>query len=302
MEKCFGKEGTIKLFRYIIIYAEYFCCRYFWKILRCFHFISKSYCSEKKLTVEYKKREKFTHLQELKRSQLYWKNKIINPKRVVYTTITGNYDFLIIHKFLDVYSDYICFTDNYELLNKKRIGPWVIKPLIFNCLDNTRNARWHKIHAAELFFNYEVSIWIDGNVDILNDALFIEFDNLYNEGSVLSIPLHYERDCVYEECDACIQECKDNRDIIEVQKSILKERHYPQHYGLHETFIIYRKHHDEYVKKIMSDWWFWVKNYSKRDQLGFDVSLWQNNFHIPSLSGGALRFRDELVSFVSHER
>lgn len=37
---------------------------------------------------------------------------------VVYTCITGAYDGLIVHKFVNPAYDYVCFTDNEKLLSE----------------------------------------------------------------------------------------------------------------------------------------------------------------------------------------
>jgi len=44
-----------------------------------------------------------------------------NAKRMgVYTCITGNYDVLPKHTYINTDYDYVCFTDNKKLLKKKR--------------------------------------------------------------------------------------------------------------------------------------------------------------------------------------
>lgn len=39
---------------------------------------------------------------------------------VVYTCITGAYDGLIVHKFVNPAYDYVCFTDNEKLLSEQK--------------------------------------------------------------------------------------------------------------------------------------------------------------------------------------
>ena len=54
----------------------------------------------------------------------------------------------------------------------------------------------------------------------------------------------------------------------------------PRNYGLNETNIIYRKHNSKKIKKIMTEWWNMIKNYSKRDQLSLSYILWKNNIPV----------------------
>ena len=63
----------------------------------------------------------------------------------VYTCLIGQYDSLLIPSVIDYEYDYICYTDQPQLLQKDKVGPWEIRPLIFEELDPTRNQRWHKI-------------------------------------------------------------------------------------------------------------------------------------------------------------
>lgn len=113
-------------------------------------------------------------------------------KKVVYTCLTGSYDSLPLHSYLDFDWDYICFTDSPDLLKTKYFGAWQIRPLAFNKLDNTKNARWHKTHPHILFDEYAESIWIDANIAIKNDWIFdlIEKKKVTNK---LLVPIHYER-------------------------------------------------------------------------------------------------------------
>src|ERR1700736_5413136 len=60
-----------------------------------------------------------------------------NLKKVVYTCICGDYDALISHSYVRDSWDYICFTDNQEIL-KTGHHQWTIRPLKYAERDNTR--------------------------------------------------------------------------------------------------------------------------------------------------------------------
>ena len=91
-------------------------------------------------------------------------------KKVIYICITGNYDQIINHDFVNHEYDYVCFTDNIPKDRENYI--WQFKPLQFNKLDNVRNNRWHKLHPHLLFSEYEESLYLDGNINIKNKNFF----------------------------------------------------------------------------------------------------------------------------------
>ena len=83
-------------------------------------------------------------------------------KRVaVYTAIFGGYDNLESPKVVDPNVDYICFTDS-----DLKSDVWNIKkvPAIYN--DSTRCARKYKLLPHRYLSDYDISIWVDGNIVI----------------------------------------------------------------------------------------------------------------------------------------
>jgi hypothetical protein len=200
-------------------------------------------------------------------------------KKVIYTCITGNYDDLIQHNCINLNWDYICFTDNKKLLNDKKIGYWKIKPIIFDELDNQRNSRWHKLFPHKLFPNHKYSIWIDASLNILDNYIFEKTDKLIENKEIISQPIHQVRDCIYDEADEVIKAKLDNKEIVRKQIKIMKKNNYPKHNGLKENTLIFRKHNDKKCIKIMEEWWGWLINYSRRDQLSFNYVAWKNNFN-----------------------
>lgn len=199
-------------------------------------------------------------------------------KGVIYTCITGNYDQLNNHVYIDHDWDYICFTDSKD--NNKSQNGWVIKSLMYSELDDVRNARWHKLHPHILFPNYEKSIWIDGNIDIVDEGFFCDIENAIINNRKMSIAIHPDRNCIYDELQACIYFAKDDLEIMNRQVEKIRDEGFPAHYGLFETNIIYREHHNQMIVKIMEDWWKWIQKYSRRDQLSLTYVLWKNNYKV----------------------
>ena len=202
-------------------------------------------------------------------------------KKVVYTCITNRYDLLISHSYVCDQWDYICFTDNQELLDKGH-SQWKIYPLQFTSLDHSRNSRWHKFFPDRILPDYDVSLYVDANINIVAPNLFNYIDNklLYKPEKTLAIHKHPFRNCIYKEAKECIDLNLDSADIINQHIMKLRELNYPENNGLQENNVIYRRHHDSNLKQIMEEWWWWVSNHSKRDQLSFNYVIWKNNFQI----------------------
>jgi hypothetical protein len=196
-----------------------------------------------------------------------------NRKNVIYTCITDGYDMLINHTYVDDNWDYVCFTDDLSISSVGN-SSWHIRPLHFAKCDNIRNQRWHKIHPHILFPEYQSSVWLDGNVNILDRHIFTDFDKAINEHRLASIAPHPERNCVYDEFIACVELGKDDERILNKQLSLIKKFGYPKRNGLFETNVIYRDHHNYRISEVMKDWWWWIENYSRRDQLSLPYVLW----------------------------
>lgn len=235
--------------------------------------------------------------------------KMIIPQKhrnkigVIYTCITGGYDNLIEHRCINNNFDYVCFTDNEKLLEQESIKGWTIKPLKYKKMDGIRNARWHKIHPEQLFPEYDYSIWIDGNLDVLNDSLFKKFDKLKRKHEIILAYKHPLRDCIYDEADAVLTLKKDFPEIVHKHIDFLRSEKFPEHYGLDETGILIRNHTNEKYKGVADIWWQMINKYSRRDQLSFRYALWKNNMTINrSLQGNDTICTECGIGKIIHEK
>ena len=201
----------------------------------------------------------------------YWSME--KNKKVIYTCITGGYDKLLTHSYINPNFDYVCFTDDSSLTS----DVWEIRPLPKETeeLDNVRKQRYVKVNPHKLLQEYDLSVWVDGNVDIKSD-LDTLLSEIQQEDTSVYIPRHPVRRCIYDEAVACKRMRKDNSDIIDKQMEAYKKEGMPLKFGLPQSGIIIRKHNDEKCKKLMEAWWQEIKNHSKRDQLSFTYALWKN--------------------------
>ena len=155
----------------------------------------------------------------------------------------------------------------------------------FSALDNVRNARWHKMHPHKLFRDYKYSIWIDGNVQVGSPLLYDTADRLMDSGETLFVPQHPYRDCIYEETNAVLAQHKDSPEAVACQVELLRSQGMPEHAGLHETNIVFRRHDEKAIIAMMEEWFSYVERFSRRDQLSFDFVLWKNHRTLPGMWG-----------------
>lgn len=199
-------------------------------------------------------------------------------KKVLYTCITGGYDNVPEYKYIAPDWEYVLFTDNADLIQAGKIHHWTVRPLVFNYLDNVRNARWHKINAHILFPDYDYSLWLDGNISIVRKKAFTIADKFIHKNTLVAVPLHLFRNCIYQEAKEIINLSIDYKRVVNAEIKCLRKHNYPENNGLHETCILLRKHDN--IINALNQWWHMVAKYSKRDQLSFDYAMWANDVKI----------------------
>lgn len=193
-------------------------------------------------------------------------------KGVVYTAITGGYDTLRVPEYVNPELDYICFTDQEQITSDF----WSIRR-IDNAegLDPIRLARRHKILCHEYLPEYDYSIWIDGQMNVIGNML--ELEKYHIASSLLCVP-HYERDCAYEEAETCLALGRGKSSEIEKQVQRYRAEHYPEHNGMITSGVLFRSHHDAQLRQMCETWWKEVKNESTRDQISFGYACWKTGF------------------------
>lgn len=214
-------------------------------------------------------------------------------KAVVYTAIFGKYDDLPTDQYRSEGFDYICFSDH-----EFESDFWRVVKVGQIYEDTTRNARKYKALPHRYLPEYEHSVWIDGNMLMLEDL------NPLLDNKILQTYDHMKcfdkRNCIYEEAKAILQlgqqnmertpergtrNFKDNPNIIKEQIEKYKSEGFPRDFGLAETSVVIRKHNDLSCVKLDEDWWTEMKYHSRRDQMSLNYVEWKNNFKIDYLEG-----------------
>ncbi len=209
-------------------------------------------------------------------------------KKVVYTAIFGNKDKLIEPQYVPDDFDFICFTDQ-----DFDSQVWQIRKVKGN-FDNPRlSAKIFKILPHRYLPEYELSIWVDGNILIKGNI------NKLVDKYLSQAPLAFfdhrnlqldARSCIYQEAEALLEmakkgKIKDDPNIIKKQVGDYRLQGYPEQNGLIVGGIILRKHNLPEVINLMEKWWEEINKYSIRDQLSFNFVAWQNNANFVYMEG-----------------
>lgn len=207
----------------------------------------------------------------------YWQQQPGRKARmVIYTCITNDYDDLhdlAAYYYTNEAADYVCFTDNEADLKAGRVGIWQTRPLQYTASDTTRNNRWHKTHPHLLFPEYEESLYIDSNINILTDYLFRV---IQEKDAPFILPRHPKNLCIYSEYEDVLRAQLDKQELILQEREVLQQAGMPRNYGFCENNVLYRRHHAPEVISIMEEWWGMIEQYAKRDQLSLVFLLWKN--------------------------
>lgn len=196
-------------------------------------------------------------------------------KIAVYTVVFGAYDNLKSPMFFANNCDYYVLTDqpisnNQIGYRKYDLSKFVV---LTDGMSTLEKARFYKTHPHLLFPEYEYSVFVDGNVQIVGDITF-EVKKL--GGSFIAIHDQPGRDCVYDEAIAIIALGKaDKTDVLNQVNKYFKDG-FPKHFGMFQTNVVIRRHNQQKCITVMEQWWNEINKHTKRDQLSLTYSLWKN--------------------------
>ena len=220
--------------------------------------------------------------------------------KVIYTCITGGYDDVQEQTYVNPDYDYVCFTDE---ISQDKDSMWEFRPLVFSESTAVRNSRWHKLHPQDLFPDYDQSLWIDGNLDILSrkffDAMIIE------DGDIIRSAKHPQQRYLYDEYALNRELDKDDLNLMRLEEEKIKSLGFDGDYRdgtFFETNVTWRRHNDAKCREVMGEWWWWIEHYSFRDQLSFTYVLWEKGMTVGYLFDENLRTSSMIrfADYVNH--
>lgn len=208
-------------------------------------------------------------------------------KKVIYTSIVGNYDTLLEYPAIDESFDYICFCENCE--EGSKVGHWTLKNIPYDLDNPVRKSRYVKLLPHKVLKDYDYSVWLDGNIAIASKYIYDQIHEAIENHEKWKGIHHYERKCIYKEARQCIW--KGKGDWKEIVRGIryLKKNNFPEEYGLFENNFILRKHNDPEIIQIDEEWWKLYSEFSERDQLILFYLFWKYGFTPGAFEIGGFR-------------
>lgn len=196
---------------------------------------------------------------------------------VVYTAIFGDYDVLIEPSVIEDHIDYVCFTDDPKI-NSNIWEVRHIKPRYGPSLTN----RYIKTHPHEFLSEYEISIYVDGNIQI-QDSLserVVEFLEHHD----FAVHSHPDRNSLFAEAEVCIEKGLVDHSTATAQIEKYRTEGFQDKMGLSENRVLYRRHKSEDLQIAMEEWWTEIYSETSRDQLSLMYILWDNNLRFQMIS------------------
>lgn len=188
-------------------------------------------------------------------------------KIAIYSACSGAYDALVPpEKFNDRF-DYFVFVDDVA----KDGGGSKIVPATFVHKDATRTARFVKTHPHLLLDGYDIAVWVDANVvllDDLNDAV----ESFIRSGRPVAGVPHQDRSSVSEEFAACVERAKDDPGVIERQRVAYRSIGFDCSDLIETPWMMFNLR-DKRLAGFLDRWWAEIERYSRRDQLSVNYAL-----------------------------
>jgi hypothetical protein len=233
----------------------------------------------------------------VKEEDLQW-----SPRIAVYQVVTGNYD--------DVYDAYPLDRGIYDfyLITDRDISPlykgwkkYGIPPSIRELKNPVLINRYLKMHPGELFPEYDYTVYLDGNIQIVSDIR--PMVRQVSKETGLAMHRHFMRDCVYLEKDICLKFKKGIKTELLKQTARYQNDGFPEHWGLFNASVIVTDLRNENQKNIFSWWWDeFLRSGSLRDQIALPYVLWSHGYPVDSIGNfGTLVYENPKLRVYGHQ-
>lgn len=200
------------------------------------------------------------------------------PTIVVYTSITGGKDALKERQETEGLRFYAFLDEVTES------ATWRVYPALNLFHDPRRNARMHKVLCHQFFPKADYTVWIDGTIEVTADIRPLVLKMM--EKCEIATFKHPERNCLYEEAEACKSNNLDAGPVIENQVERYRSQGFPRNAGLFESNVLIRKNSPK-VRAFNELWWSEICRFSRRDQLSLPYALSKARLPMGIIPGNA---------------
>ena len=130
--------------------------------------------------------------------------------------------------------------------------------------------KWWKTHPGEAMPGFDVSLWIDGSMELTAEDYFYRCLDALGDDDWATVR-HPHRSCIYPEAEfsGILERYRGQRmaEQVEFYKNVVG---HPANWGLHATGANARRH-TPLVLEISEQWWQECVNWSHQDQLSLPV-------------------------------
>lgn len=206
-------------------------------------------------------------------------------KVCIYTVVLNQYDFIFPPIIKDNNIEFILISDDVS----KSVKGWKTMPVkeSLKGMSAIMVNRYYKMKPHEFFSNYDLSIYIDGNIAIV--GILKEFiENFFYSKFLIGLIKHPNVLNAKEDINQCIKLNKivDEKQLKNEYQNYLDDGFLDKEIYT-ENNVIIRKHNNSKVIKAMELWWeCFKKSFNKRDQislpyvrqkLNLDVKIYELN-------------------------
>ena len=195
-----------------------------------------------------------------------------------YTAIFGGYDTLKPHPHMEGV-DFYCFTDRVVECPGWEVIVVGSEQECFSQPHPRMQAKWFKLHPHLALTEYDTTVWVDGNQQILTEH-YVDRCVAAISDSGLALHGHPEdRDCIYQEAPYSLQV----HPVKYVDQPLMEQvDHYrnegmPEHCGLWACGTLASRRSDSVIA-LMEEWWSHNLAWSYQDQLSFPFVCWKLGF------------------------
>lgn len=207
-------------------------------------------------------------------------------RKLIYSAITNQYDHIRPVKRVPGF-DFWLYTDQEDL----KVEGWEIKP-VQKSEHPILLQREIKLNSHLYTGDYDLSIYMDGNMEIVQDPqMFLE--KFYNGGFMSCT--HPKRHSLAEEAVEVLRKRKDSPENVEKALGFAKSVGYQDDLGLFENMVLIRDKSEE-VKQLEEKWFEIYSQNSVRDQLSLPVASFMTGVEVHTVP------REELFKYIKRHR
>lgn len=195
----------------------------------------------------------------------------MSQKIAIYTVIVGNYDSPKDPVNLPDDFSWTCIRPDSNQLQSLGIS----NPKIASV--------YYKTHPEELFPDSEWSLFVDGNINIIDEQFYSAVRNLVAQDTLYAGIRHPQRDDIFDESWRIIRNGRDTLRNMRRVTRFLKKEGMPRHFGLTETNVVLRKHSNPKVAEFDKLWWETYSCYPQRDQMTQSYCIWKTGLDVKYL-------------------